>query len=251
MSDISRFEHYGLSDIGLKRLNNEDVWNADSAEELYLVADGMGGHAAGEVAAGMAVTLLSRFFLEKNQDLRSLKNPEASRTVADLLETVNRQIYETGMARPEQKGMGTTVVLCLARNDRILIAHVGDSRAYLFRADKLCRLTKDHSVFQELLESGRVSENEQRGHPGRFQLTQCLGHGQKISPAIAVLSIEPGDRILLCSDGLHDMLSDTLIHEILLQQENLREACEKLVAEANRSGGLDNITVLMMRAEQA
>lgn len=242
------FIHYGLSETGRVRPNNEDAWTADAKEGLYLAADGMGGHAAGEVAAHMAVVSLVELFQEKRGLFVSPDSPETRDSAAGLLETVNQKIYTAGVKHPDQRGMGSTVVLCLVRKKKALIAHVGDSRAYLYRAGQLSRLTKDHSVFQELNDRGLASENERRGHPARFQLTQCLGQGQKISPGISILTIIPGDRILLCTDGLHDMVGDNLIQNILLRHDDLQQACEALAAEANRAGGLDNITVLLIMA---
>ena len=248
MSNLIRYNHYGLSDTGSVRPNNEDAWAANAESGLYLVADGMGGHAAGEVAAHLAATWIPRIVLEKCGEPDFLVKPSAQVSVINILKTASHEILVASLKNPEHAGMGTTVVLGLIRGDRAMIANVGDSRAYLFRKNELFRLTRDHSAFQELLDKGLVSENEQRGHPGRFQLTQCLGHDSEIHPAVVNLQIKSGDQVLLCSDGLHDMLNDSLIQDVLMRHEDLRSSCEELVAAAKHAGGLDNITVLMIKA---
>jgi protein phosphatase len=245
-----KIEHCGMTALGRVRPENEDAWIAVPEEGLYIVADGMGGRAAGEVAAAMVIQQLPELIKEKISADADVGSEKIQGLLTEILELVSRQIYEAGLSRRSQQGMGSTVVLCLIRGKKIIVANVGDSRAYLLRGQTLERLTKDHSVFQQLVDQGLVPEQAQRGHPARFQLTQCMGQPDKVVPGIAVRELASGDLFLLCTDGLHDMLNDTHILKIISQSPVPLNTCSELLAAANRSGGLDNVTVVEIKVNQ-
>ncbi len=203
---------------------------------LFVVADGMGGHEAGEVASRIAVqTMESR--IPKNA------NPEAlASSVLQANEAVLRGAAD-GTGRP---GMGTTLTAALIYDDEVTIAQVGDSRAYLLHDDVLQRITRDHSLVADLIDQGRLTEEEARFHPQRSVITRALGSDPQMQPDIYSLRVEEGDRLLLCSDGLSSMISDEAIEMIMLANEYPQEACDALVDEALGAGGLDNVTAIVI-----
>jgi serine/threonine protein phosphatase PrpC len=223
------------TDKGRVREQNEDSYGYK--DNLFVVADGMGGHQAGEIASAIAVeTILNIDFGVDNIDFELekgiLKANEA------ILEEVNHY--------PEMAGMGTTVVVLLIRDQTAYIAHVGDSRIYHYVDGALTQLTKDHSLVAELLENGEISENEAKNHPQRNILTQALGSRIEMKIEFLALGIQPGDKFLLCSDGLFGMVDREGIGEILKMDGEAQELAEKLVERANENGGSDNITVLVV-----
>ncbi|MDD5216590.1 MAG: protein phosphatase 2C domain-containing protein [Candidatus Omnitrophica bacterium] len=242
----TEIQYAAVTDIGRARPNNEDFWRAVPEMGLYMVSDGMGGRASGEVAAEMVIELLPILFKHKLPADLPLNTPRMRAIVNDTLLHASLRIFEAGEKNPSHRGMGATVVFCLFRGREVLTAHVGDSRAYLFRAHRLTRLTKDHSVFQLLVDQGEAVEEEASGHPARFQLTQCMGHGMLIEPGLSVMEWIPQDRILLASDGLFDMIDDGTIEKTLQKYSEPSEACKELVAAANNAGGKDNITALVI-----
>ncbi len=228
------------TDRGQKRPNNEDTYLSDSRSGLFIVADGMGGHKAGEVASALAVQVI-RDVLQglPEPDLRGLKT---------AVESANRVIYRQAQANTQWNHMGTTVVAALIRRNRLMLAHVGDSRAYRFSSGRLERLTDDHSLVFQWVKAGRLTEEEARVHPQRAGLLEAVG----ILPEVEVdLREEPygGERILLCSDGLTDMLTDQEIEEILRSEPDADTACDRLIRSANEAGGSDNITVIVVQEE--
>jgi protein phosphatase len=233
------------TNVGRKRRLNEDRYALAPDLGLYLVADGMGGHTAGQVASELAAEAALRA-------VRTLQGASAS--LAEKLRyaviSANREIYQTGRARPELAGMGTTLVALLAGEGRAALAHVGDSRAYRVRGGRIRQLTDDHSVVGELLRRREISADAARDHPHRHVLTRALGVRPAVEPDLAELSPEPGDVFLLCSDGLTLHVEDDEI-ALTVAREPDPEACvERLVELANARGGEDNITVLVLRWEK-
>ena len=231
------------SDIGRLRTNNEDRLLVDEQLGLLIVADGMGGHAGGEVASGMAVEAIAAYVKEQ------LAGPVPADQMAALLQDAIRAADETiwtyARAHRALRGMGTTVALAFCQGDQVYIAHVGDSRAYLLRDGELRQLTEDHSVVAELIKAGQLTPWEARSHPLRHQITRCLGHREAVAE-LHCLTWQPGDYLLLCSDGLTTMVEDQHIAElILLGGTDVQATCEALVARANANGGQDNISVIL------
>lgn len=233
------------TDVGLRRRINEDRYALDPELGLYLVADGMGGHTAGQVASELAVEAAL-------QAIRTLEGASAS--LAEKLRyavaSANRAIYTTARERPELAGMGTTLVCLLSGGGRAALGHVGDSRAYLVRGERIRQLTDDHSIVGELLRRNEISEDAAREHPHRHVLTRALGVRKAVEPDLAELTPQPGDTFVLCSDGLTGHVEDHEIAKVVTQETDLQEACERLVDLANGRGGEDNTTIIVARCEQ-
>jgi protein phosphatase len=233
------------TDVGLRRRINEDRYALAPELGLYLVADGMGGHTAGQVASELAAD-------SALQAIRALEGASAS--LAEKLRyavaSANRAIYTTARERPELAGMGTTLVCLLAGEGRAALAHVGDSRAYLVRASRIRQLTDDHSIVGELLRRHEISEDAAREHPHRHVLTRALGVRRVVEPDLAELTPLPGDFFVLCSDGLTNHVEDHEIAKAVAQEDDLQEACERLIDLANGRGGEDNTTIVAVRCEK-
>jgi protein phosphatase len=231
--------------VGRRRRMNEDRYALAPDLGLYLVADGMGGHTAGQVASEMAAEAALRA-------VRTLQGASAS--LAEKLRyavtSANREIYQTGRQQPELAGMGTTLVSVLVLEGRAALAHVGDSRAYLVRGGRIRQLTDDHSVVGELLRRREISEDAAREHPHRHVLTRALGVRPVVEPDLAELSPEPDDVFVLCSDGLTVHVEDDEIAEHVVDAADPDACVGSLVDLANSRGGDDNITVLVLRWEK-
>jgi protein phosphatase len=242
-----KIKAFGLSDVGRRRENNQDSLLIEPERRLFAVADGMGGHAAGEIASHMAIEALS-----ETLDRSSWNGNDAPRTVASALEHAfaegNRRICESVVARGEWRGMGTTIVAMIALDDRAVIGHVGDSRAYLLRSGTLRRLTHDHSWVSEQVRMGLMTDEEAHRHPMRNIVTRALGNRPALDVDIIEADARPADVFLLCSDGLNSMLTDDEIHRTLMGHvKDPESACRRLVELANSKGGEDNITVIVCR----
>jgi protein phosphatase len=224
----------GLTDTGRRRLQNEDTFVCHPP--LFAVADGMGGAQAGEIASRLAATALEAVGAP----------PGTEQELAELVRTANRQIFERATADPLAAGMGTTatVVVVDEAGGSLTLGHVGDSRAYRVRAGALERLTSDHSLVAELVRSGRLTEEEAAVHPARSVITRVLGTEPDVNVDTATIPVQPGDLILLCSDGLSSRLPDATIAALAAAAGGPSEATEALVAAANDAGGEDNITVV-------
>lgn len=243
MTDIL---HAGLSDKGLARPNNEDAWAALPEYGIYLVTDGMGGEFAGELASQIVSQALPPCLVKILAGLPDVSSQEFIAMVHAAIAHLSSSIRQQTMGRPGLDGMGATIVMAIIRDGKALVSHMGDSRAYLLRGPKLSRLTTDHSIVQLLLDAKRISGEEAETHPARGQLTRCVGMRGEPSPDSACLQLRKGDRMLLCSDGLTDMLSDPEIKDILALQESPSAICKKFVDAANKAGGRDNITTLVI-----
>ena len=248
------FKVHGQSDVGRKRQNNEDNFGVDKELGLFIVADGMGGHAAGEVASRMAIELVMDYIrrtAESDEPYLTGFNTKFSRAGNRLSSAVilaNQVISETAASRQEWQGMGTTLVAAwLADPERPLlsIAHVGDSRVYLLRHGQLRQLTIDHSLIEEQIREGLISREEAQYSMNRNMITRALGYRERVTPDIIEMNLEPGDKLLLCSDGLNTMLTDQEIQEIVMLNGNIATACAQLINAANDKGGRDNTTIIM------
>jgi serine/threonine protein phosphatase PrpC len=232
------------SDVGLRRRGNEDRYALAPDLGLYLVADGMGGHSAGQVASELAADGCLRA-------IQALRGAGATPTekLRAAVAAANRAIYQAAQDHPEYAGMGTTLVAFLAEAGRAALAHVGDSRAYLVRGGRIRQLTDDHSIVGELLRRHEISENDAREHPHRHVLTRALGVREAVEPDLAELTPEVHDVFVLCSDGLTTHVEDHEIAKEVAETVDVEESCESLVELANRRGGEDNTTVVVVRCE--
>jgi serine/threonine protein phosphatase PrpC len=232
------------SDVGMRRQVNEDCYALAPELGLYLVADGMGGHKAGQVASQLATDAA----LQAVQALQG-----ATVGVAEILRhavaCANHEILKTAEDKPEFAGMGTTLVAVLALGDRLGLVHVGDSRAYIVRGGRIRALTDDHSVVGELVRRRQITEDDARAHPHRHVLTRALGVRSSTEPDLAEITPQVGDTFVLCSDGLTTHMRDHEIAYAATECSDPQDACNLLVAHANQRGGTDNITVVLLRYE--
>ncbi len=223
------------TDVGRMRQGNEDSYLIHNGLQLFAVADGMGGHRAGEVASHAALGAL-----------RDVLNENPNLSLTDAVGLANDAVYQMAVADPSLQGMGTTLTAVRMDGAAALLGHVGDSRAYLLRDDQLLRITEDHSFVDQLRREGRITEEQAATHPQRSILTRALG----IEPGVPVdpgqVDLLDGDRLLLCSDGLHALVRDPVIHDILRRETQPQAASEALVAAANAAGGDDNITAVVI-----
>lgn len=226
----------GATDRGRVREGNEDGYLLEPRLRLFAVADGMGGHRGGEVASATALETLRSHLRAGGGDL------------LDAVRRANRAVLERAATDTALTGMGTTLTAALGTDEGVTLAHVGDSRAYLLRAGVLRRLTTDHSLVGELVREGRITEAEATMHPYRSVVTRALGVDDALEVDIVPVPLEPGDRVLLCSDGLTSMLPDTTIAEVLAAEADPTRAANRLVDLANEAGGEDNITVVVIDA---
>ncbi len=233
----------GLSDVGLVRQNNEDYWSYLEQEQLFILADGMGGHKGGEVASHEAAEYLGVFFKrcyeESDKTLKGVMEA-MSQSICEM----NHIIYRMSRQFAELRGMGTTLCSVHIHPEGIIYGHVGDSRIYRLRNQKLERLTRDHSLLRELIDLGQMSEQQADGFVYKNILTKAIGTESSIEPSVQSDSIQIGDLILLCSDGLTDMLSDCEIQKILLQDKHPK--ADTLIAKALERGGRDNVTIVLI-----
>lgn len=228
---------------GMVRNSNEDSYSASSKNRLFLVADGMGGHAAGEIASHIAASTL-----EEILGSRAVDNAEFEEILRAAVQEANSRIYETQKQKPELAGMGSTLTALTFRNDRYFIAQVGDSRAYLLREGVLEQLTRDHSLVWHLFESGILKKNELSSHPQKNLITRSIGPHPQIEVDVERGEMREGDVYLLCSDGLTDVLSDEDIRQILSDEKKTpQELCDIFVRKVNEGGGPDNVTAVVVR----
>ncbi|HUF18763.1 MAG TPA: Stp1/IreP family PP2C-type Ser/Thr phosphatase [Thermoanaerobaculia bacterium] len=246
-------ESFGITDVGRQRQHNEDAYLVDDKINLYLVADGMGGHAAGEVASRLAAETISEFIVHTVEDDGTWPHAydeNFSRNTNRLLSALiiaNTRVIEAMKRDARLRGMGTTVVAGLFDDTRASIAHVGDSRAYLIRDNQMSRVTSDHSWVFEQVRAGMLTEAEAEKHPLRNVITRALGGANTVAPEAAEIDLRKGDHFLFCSDGLTGMVSEDDILRIVTEHESLDEACHVLVRQANEKGGNDNITAVLIR----
>jgi protein phosphatase len=239
----------GLSDVGRRRETNEDEMFLDSegVYGVFAVADGMGGHAAGEVASRLAIETVVEGMRPIDGE-KALAPAEASRRLVHAVEEANRKICESIVGHQDRRGMGTTMVVLVLLEDRALIGHVGDSRAYLLRGGSLRRLTTDHSWVSEQVRMGLMSDAAAQRHPMRNIVTRALGSRTEVAVDLAEEPLSAGDTLLLCSDGLNSMVQDDEIEALLRTHgADPERACRALVDAANERGGDDNTTVIVVR----
>ena len=246
------YQFHAKTDPGRCRENNEDSVAFDEQALVAVLADGMGGYNAGEIASGMATAFikaeLSRWLSEAgaNAQIRDIR-----RAMEICVDNANIAIYNSANANPSFAGMGTTLVLGVIKDGRLLVGHIGDSRCYRIRQGRLEQITKDHSLLQEQMDAGLITPEQAAGSPIKNLVTRALGVEQGVMLEVNEFSIEPGDVYLMCSDGLSDMVSDEVIVRIALEDLRLEPLAEHLILAANECGGRDNISVLLVAAGEA
>jgi len=241
---LRNFDFVSYTDKGLEREKNEDyaAYFDTLNGHVFVVCDGMGGHASGEVASEMAVEAVGEYF-----NSEYYKNPFLA--VENAIIYANKKVFEHAKTKPEFHNMGTTIVLVLIRDNRIFYGHVGDSRLYIYKKNNIRQLTKDHSYVNKLIDEKRISKKEALTHPLRNEITKALGLFSVVEPEVSNSAFIPkeGDTLLLCSDGLNNMVSDRHIEKILSGKENIKEKAETLIQAALDNGGIDNITLQLIR----
>ena len=236
------------TDTGLVRSHNEDAITFSAEHGFAILADGMGGYSAGEVASGIATLEIEESLETALQSTRSGWNKETGQLLRDAILHANIAIIEAARREPRYSGMGTTIVTALFHHDKLTVAHIGDSRAYRFRAGQLEAITRDHSVLQEQIDAGLISVEDARFAQNRNLLTRAMGIEEDVEVEVHEHDTQAGDVYLLCSDGLFDMVPDEEIATILARDgQDLDAASEALVAEANQMGGRDNISVVLVQ----
>jgi serine/threonine protein phosphatase PrpC len=249
-----KIRYAGSTHVGMKRAHNEDNFFLLAEENLYIVADGMGGHASGEVASQIAVETLANFFIDTARD-REITWPykedravtyDENRLITGI-KLANRRVYETAQSDSRYRGMGTTIVSLVCGPTGAYVGHVGDSRGYLLRDGKIEQVTEDHSLLNDYLKVHKLTQEEIEHFPHKNVIVRALGMKDSVSVDIHKLAPRPGDIYLLCSDGLSGMLNDGVILEALNESgRDLEKACQNLIARANANGGQDNITVVLV-----
>lgn len=238
-------EVYFQSDIGKRRKSNQDytaTFTNQKNQLLALLADGMGGHQAGDIASRQAVEEIGIAWEATTID----DSEKAVQWFLQHIQQTNQRIFEKGQSQPTLSGMGTTLEVVTLLDNHLALAHVGDSRIYLFREQRLIALTEDHSLVNALLKSGEITQEMAENHPRKNIITRSLGMPGSLEVDVAIHKIEDHDQLLLCSDGLTNMVSEPKIAQILLEAASLQDASQRLIEEANAKGGLDNITVLLI-----
>ena len=253
-----KIRYAAKTDVGMKRTHNEDYFSLMEDEQLFIVADGMGGHSSGEVASRMAAETVSEFY-QRTKDEEATWPYKMDRGLSYIenrlvcgVKLANYKIYEAASKDIRYKGMGTTLVTCLVSGDKIYIAHVGDSRLYRFRADALEQVTRDHSLLEDYKDAKPdMTEEEERNFPHKNVITRALGMRDTVQVDVKTEDVMDGDVYCLCSDGLSGMVSDELLEKIIATTEDLEQMVSDQVDQANRAGGVDNVTTLVIQCSNS
>ena len=239
-------EAFAKSDIGKAREMNQDYYYIPDWEDemkLYILADGMGGYNGGEIASKLA-TITALNYIKSNFESSEKDKESILKLIKSAMEYANMVVYEKSVEDKELEGMGTTLEVCLIYNNKIYIGHVGDSRVYRIRNELIRKLTRDHSYVENLVNDGTISKEEAVHHPKKNMLTKALGCKAFLEPDVIVKGLIKGDTILMCSDGLTNMVDEKEIYEII--KEDYTKATDKLIEKANENGGYDNITAIVI-----
>ena len=249
-----KIRYAGSTHVGMKRSHNEDNFFLLAEENLYIVADGMGGHASGEVASQIAVETLANFFIDTSRDKeitwpfkedRSLTYDE-NRLVTGV-KLANRRVYETAQSDPRYRGMGTTIVALVCGGSGAYMCHVGDSRGYVIRAGGIEQLTEDHSLLNDYLKVHKLTDEEIEHFPHKNVIVRALGMKEAVVVDVFRLDPKPNEIYLLCTDGLSGMVTDPAMLEIIGEGgHDLEKTCQSLIARGNANGGVDNITIVLV-----
>ncbi len=246
-----QYEFFSQTDPGLIRPNNEDAVGFDRETQLCVVADGMGGYNAGEIASGMAVAFIkSEMTRWLTQVMRVADSNQVRRALEICVENTNLSILKAAYANSQYAGMGTTLVVGVFQQDQLILGHIGDSRCYRLRQANLTQITRDHSLLQEQLDAGLITPDEAASSTQKNLVTRALGVEESVPLEVNVHDVLADDIFLLCSDGLTDMADDIEIAQALMTEPTLQTMAQRLLNVANANGGRDNITVLLVRASK-
>ncbi len=242
--------YHGRTDTGRERSNNEDAFLTLEIPPLYIfgVADGMGGHAAGEVASTLAFSAVSAFLAENREGLQGM-DPTVdnfSTFIFNMVSEANYQIWQASRNSRDHHGMGTTLTLAILWKDHYFVGHVGDSRAYMVHGEGILKITRDHSLVEEMVANGQLDKEDAQNHPQRHVLTRALGTGPYVEVDFFHGAFRKGDILILCTDGLTAMVGEEEILRVSREGTGARETAARLVGMANRGGGPDNITVVVV-----
>lgn len=240
--NVLKIHAFGISDVGCQRTNNEDSFGYDETTQLFVVCDGMGGAAAGELASGTAVRELVRCFTSMQGSM------PMEEQLYDSIVQANRTVHALAEGSPELKGMGTTLVAACVEGDKLVVGNVGDSRAWFLRNGGCVQITQDHSFVAEQVRSGAMSAEEAGNSPLQSLLTRAIGQAETVEPDIFTAALEPGDILLLATDGLSRYADAGAIGSILLGSGTLEQACQALIDCAKSQGAVDNVTCLLVQA---
>jgi PPM family protein phosphatase len=242
-----KLSHWAQTDVGMIRSGNEDSFDDAASDKrgVFIVADGMGGHAAGEVASEMAVQIVMR----EMRDVADLADGSARKLLGEALKQANRAIHDRTITEVDKQGMGTTASVLVLADSQYLIGQVGDSRVYLLRDGALKQLTKDHSYVQEQVDLGNLTPEQARYHPYSNVITRCVGASPEVEPDLYSGEAREGDIFLVASDGLTGMVDDRRLAQLLMSRAEPKRKVESLISEANGRGGLDNITAIVVHVE--
>lgn len=234
---------FGETDVGMKRKENEDnfLCSQKSSRCILAVADGMGGHNAGAVASSVVISAIEDY--AKKHDMFE----NTPKMIRNAISYANEIVFLQACSHKERAGMGATVVMAVTSGRKAVIGNLGDSRAYIVAKDGVIQITEDHSFVNELLKNGLITKEEARNHPKKNEIMKAVGIGNEVFPDIFEVELKTDEALLLCSDGLTNMVTDERICEIVNEYEDEKEAVGKLIEEANRNGGTDNITVVMKK----
>ncbi|QXE03052.1 Stp1/IreP family PP2C-type Ser/Thr phosphatase [Terribacillus sp. DMT04] len=236
---------YFITDRGQIRSHNEDaggVFSNAHAQHLAVIADGMGGHKAGDVASELAISHLRQWFTGAS----AFESPkEAEEAIQQAIKEINLHVYEESRQNEELSGMGTTIVAALCTDHFVTIAHIGDSRCYLLNEEGFKQVTEDHSLVNELVRSGQITEQDAENHPRKNVLLRALGTDQNVEMDVLSITWDAGDRLLLCSDGLSNKLDKQELLQYLTSEEDMEKIASQLVSVANDRGGEDNISLII------
>lgn len=249
-----RIEVAGTTHVGMKRNHNEDCYLLLPEESLFCVADGMGGHSSGEIASKIAIDEIADFFRVTGRDQEATwpykmdksRNYDENR-VATGIKLANMRIFERASADAKYRGMGTTIVTVHYTPHAVYVAHVGDSRVYIYRAGQLRQVTEDHSLLNDYLKAKKLTPEEIEAFPHKNVIVRALGMKDTVQVDMNRFEPQEGDVFLLCSDGLSGMVSDAILQDTLARQPSLDTACNQLIEAANEAGGNDNVTCILTR----
>jgi len=251
-----KIQTVGLSDVGRKRKKNEDSFLINTKANLFIVADGMGGHSGGEFASRFAVSAIEEVIESLTGDSEATLISGVNSDDTDFgdqlryaVQVASQKIYDQSLFDQSLRGMGTTVVALLIKESRACIANVGDSRAYLLRDGKLKQLTTDHSLVKEQMRAGLISENDAKNHQFRNIITRSVGYQEDVEIDLEYIDLKPLDKFIMCTDGLTNMISDEVILKAV-QGRDPQAACKELIRLSNENGGEDNITVVICEVDK-
>jgi len=241
---------FGLSDVGLVRENNEDVWLELPDINTYVLADGMGGHKAGEVAATQAVNSFRKEMEKLLNGGKDFSLGDMRGEIEHVMQLINTHVYTMGCRDPELKGMGTTFCCLHFHKDGLIRAHIGDSRIYRLRNGEFTQITKDHSLMRELMDLGQLDEKGAKKFVYKNIITKAVGTEPYVEPAVYVTDLEIDDMYLLCTDGLSDIVAPEAMKQVLQYESMLEDKVKNLICLAKKKGGHDNITVVVLKVEE-